>query len=177
MQPIFYDVAVSVDGFIAGPSDDVSRFPHSGSIVEDYIKRLETYSHCLMGRKTYEFGYEFGLKPGENPYPSMQTTIISSSIDLPTDRDVKVVRVVDVDVIGSIRKNSPGPVYLCGGGELAGWFMRHGLIQGLRLKRAPILLGGGTALFGDSIETTELHLVETKSHGNGAVYSQYSVTN
>lgn len=35
MHPIIYDVAVSIDGFIAGPSEDVSQFPHSGKIVED----------------------------------------------------------------------------------------------------------------------------------------------
>lgn len=51
MQPIIYDVAVSADGFIAGASQDVSLFPFQGSIVDDYMARLATYSHCIMGRK------------------------------------------------------------------------------------------------------------------------------
>ena len=34
MQPIIYDVAVSIDGYIAGPEGDISQFPESGDIVE-----------------------------------------------------------------------------------------------------------------------------------------------
>jgi hypothetical protein len=30
MQPIVYDVAVSIDGFIAGPDSDISRFAEGG---------------------------------------------------------------------------------------------------------------------------------------------------
>ena len=91
MHPIIYDVAVSIDGFISGPSEDVSRFPHSGAIVEDYQARLQNYKTCLMGRKTYEFGYQFGLNPGQNPYPHMRSIVLSESIDLPKSSDVELL--------------------------------------------------------------------------------------
>lgn len=34
MQPIVYDVAVSVDGYISGHSGDVSQFDYEGPVVE-----------------------------------------------------------------------------------------------------------------------------------------------
>lgn len=40
MQPIIYDVAVSMDGFISGPGGDISQFAHEEPVVEDYANRL-----------------------------------------------------------------------------------------------------------------------------------------
>ena len=30
-----------------------------------------------MGRRTYEFGYKYGLQPGQSPYPHMENYIFS----------------------------------------------------------------------------------------------------
>ena len=92
MQPIIYDVAVSVDGFIAGPQSDISKFPQESEAADDYSERLKTYSSAIMGRATYEFGYAFGLQPGDNLYPHMETLVFSRRIDLPRNARVEVVR-------------------------------------------------------------------------------------
>lgn len=36
MQPITYEVAGSIDGFICGPGRDISQFAQEGAVVEDY---------------------------------------------------------------------------------------------------------------------------------------------
>jgi hypothetical protein len=36
-----------------------------------FSARLENYAFAIMGRATYEFGYRFGMPPGQNPYPQM----------------------------------------------------------------------------------------------------------
>jgi dihydrofolate reductase len=134
MQPIIYDVAVSADGFIAGASGDVSLFSHTGEVVDDYTARLQTYATVLMGRATYEFGYAFGLEPGRNPYPWAQSLVISKTIELPADAQVE--QVTDpLPRIERLRAEAPGPIYLCGGGILAGMLLRAGQITQLRLKR------------------------------------------
>jgi dihydrofolate reductase len=61
---IVYDVAVRLDGYIAGENDDISAFPGEGDHVSAYLARLETYQNFIMGRRTYEFGYRFGLVLG-----------------------------------------------------------------------------------------------------------------
>ncbi|MEM9360868.1 MAG: deaminase, partial [Pseudomonadota bacterium] len=71
MQPIVYDIAISLDGFIAGPGGDISQFDSGGPVVRDYEERLQAYAAAIMGRQTYEFGYQYGLRPGQNPYPHM----------------------------------------------------------------------------------------------------------
>lgn len=179
MQPLIYDVAVSIDGFIAGPAidgiPDVSRFPHEGSIVEDYQARLRTYAIALMGRATYEFGYAFGLPPGANPYPTMRSIVISQSINLPSGSDVDIIKSDALTQITALKAEATGPLYLCGGGILAGSLVAARLIDRLRLKRAPILLGAGVPLFSEVANPPHLTPVEEKPHHNGAFYQEYVV--
>lgn len=179
MQPLIYDVAVSIDGFISGPSvngiPDVSRFPHEGSIVEDYKARLATYAIALMGRATYEFGYAFGLPPGANPYPTMRSFVVSQSIQVPAGSDVEVIHDDALAAVRTLKSESTGPLYLCGGGILAGALLNAGLINRLRLKRAPTLLGAGVPLFAEVTDTPNLTLIEEKQHGNGIVFQDYAV--
>lgn len=179
MQPLIYDVAVSIDGFIAGPvvgdQPDVSRFPHEGTIVDDYKDRLASYTIALMGRATYEFGYAFGLPPGANPYPNMRSFVISQSIDLPSGCDVEVIDSDALTSIHTLKAEATGPLYLCGGGILAGSLLAGGLIDRLRLKRAPILLGTGVQLFSGLTDAPALTLVEQRQHDNGAMFQDYAV--
>lgn len=175
MHPIIYDVAVSIDGFIAGPSEDVSQFPHSGKIVEDYQTRLQSYKTCFMGRKTYEFGYRFGLKPGKNPYPWMRSIVISESLVLPSNSKVESLTCVTTETIKDIAKHSAGPIYLCGGGELAGWMLETKLIDQLRIKRAPILLGSGVPLFGNVEKFARLTQSKIVDYGNGEIFQEFMV--
>lgn len=175
MHPIIYDVAVSIDGFIAGPSEDVSRFPHSGAIVEDYQARLQNYKTCLMGRKTYEFGYRFGLLPGQNPYPHMRSIVLSESIELSVDTDVEALSCVSKQAIETIKNKSDGDIYLCGGGELASWMLTNRLIDILRIKRAPIILGSGVPLFGEIDQSVNLKLTTETNHKNGSLFQEFKL--
>lgn len=174
MQPIIYDVAVSIDGYISGPDDDVSIFAPDGPVVTDYQNRLETYACAIMGRATYEFGYRFGMRPGDNPYSHMQTIVFSDSMKLPETSDVSVLGSNDLDAIRDLRKTQTGPIYLCGGGQFAGALLEQGLIDIVRLKRAPGFLGSGTRLFGAAAIMPKLKCTETKVYADGYLYQEYA---
>lgn len=173
MQPIIYDVAVSIDGFIAGAGGDVSLFAHDGPVVKDYQQRLATYSIALMGRNTYEFGYRFGMKPGVNPYPSMTTYVMSNSINLPKDREVTLIPSGVEEDVRRLKNDAGGPIYLCGGGELAGWLLGLHLIDRIVVKRAPIFLGQGTCLFGKVQEPATPKHLQTKAYGDGYILQEF----
>lgn len=175
MHSLIYDVAVSIDGFISGPSEDVSRFPHSGAIVDDYQRRLQSYKTCLMGRRTYEFGYQFGLEPGQNPYPLMRSIVLSESIELPQGSDVELLSCVSKDAIQEIKHESDGDIYLCGGGELANWMLANKLIDIVRIKRAPIILGSGIKIFGEGDHLVDLTLVDSTDYQNGALFQEFKL--
>jgi dihydrofolate reductase len=175
MQPIVYDVAVSLDGFICGNNEDVSRFPHEGPIVDAYRKRLESYAVCLMGRRTYEFGYRFGLPAGANPYPGMLSYVLSSSLELPDDADVQLVRSDTEALLRRLKGEADGPIYLCGGGTLAASLLELKLIDRLRLKRAPILLGQGVRLFGANDRAIDLRQLDMVAYPDGTVFHEFEI--
>ncbi len=175
MQPIIYDVAVSVDGYISGPSGDVSQFDYEGPAVEDYQARMVEYAVAVMGRITYEFGYAFGMEPGDNPYKHMKTNVFSKSISLPSDSDVKVQRTSDASCLRNLRATSDGPIYLCGGGAFAGSLLAMGLIDRIFLKRAPLVLGGGVSLFGKTDAPSKLRRVSVKRYDSGYLLEEFDL--
>ncbi len=174
MQPIIYDVAVSADGYIAGHDADVSAFPHTGAIVDDYVARLGTYTVALMGRATYEFGYQYGLEPGQNPYPHMRSIVVSSNLSLPETAEVEVWR--DLSKLPDLRQMAPGPIYLCGGGRLAASLAKAGQLSELHLKRAPVVVGGGTPLFSGLEAPLALHPTGQTDYGNNLLLQSFRIT-
>ena len=91
MRKIVYYVATSLDGFISGADGDVSRFAYAGSAVDQYLEDLKTYDTVIMGRNTYEFGYQYGMQPGQKAYQHMEHYIFSNQLTFEnTDDGVNV---------------------------------------------------------------------------------------
>lgn len=174
MRSIIYDVAVSLDGFVAGPAGDVSAFPFDGAHVEAYQARLVGYDTVLMGRRTYEFGYAWGLKPGQRAYPHMEHHIVSSTLVLGEDSEVTVHPGPPESTARSLKNGEGGPVYLCGGGELAGALANAGLIDELCLKVIPITIGAGIRLFEGLTVPVAWENTSSVLHDNGVRTSWFA---
>lgn len=174
MRRIVYYVASSLDGFISGINGDTSRFV-MGKGIDQYFKDLETYDTSIMGRGTYEFGYKFGLKAGENPYPSMKTYIFSNTLNLKNPSESLFVVPIDIDTISKLQDQDGSDIYLCGGGKFAGWLLAHKKIDVLKLKLNPILLGNGVRLFGEKIIPYNLELTMCNEYENGLLINEYKI--
>ncbi|KZL15888.1 dihydrofolate reductase family protein [Pseudovibrio sp. Ad26] len=175
MRRIIYDVAVSRDGFIAGPNGDVSIFPHTGDHVDAYNERLATYDTVIMGRHTYEFAYQYGLPAGAKAYPHMRHLIFSEGVQLPVDAEVEAVRADFTTHISALKKEQGGDIYLCGGGMFAGLLATSKLIDVLRLKVAPVLCGVGTPLFANVSERIDLKCISSTLHESGVEYCEFNL--
>jgi len=129
-----------------------------------------------MGRRTYEFGYAHGLSPGANPYPAQRTFVFSSSIQLPETAEVEIVRTDALKTIDRLQATSAGPLYLCGGGDFAGWLLSEGRIATLRLKRAPVFYGSGVRLFGSHALPVPNRLTISKLYEDGVLYQEFDLS-
>lgn len=160
MRRIDYYVAISIDGYIDGGDGDVSKFTAHGPGVQKYLADLQSYDTVIMGRNTYEFGYRFGLEPGQPPYPHMQHYVFSESLQFETPSPSVHVVPLEVSTVRALKSKTGGDIYLCGGGQFAGWALEHKLIDRLILKLNPIVLGRGTRLFGTSNSDCDLKLTD-----------------
>lgn len=175
MRQIIYDVATTLDGFIGGDGGDVSAFVNAGDHVDAYLARLKAYDTVVMGRRTYEFGYAFGLKPGQRAYPHMAHHVFSRSLALPAASDVEVVRENWIETIDQLRAAPGGDIYLCGGGAFAGYLANHGRIDRLIVKLNPVLLGRGVPLFVGLERPLSLRLTSTTRYTSGVALLEYAV--
>jgi len=177
MQKIIYYVATSLDGFIAGTNDDVSKFVPEGKGVEKYLSDLQEFKTVIMGRRTYEFGYQFGLVPGQPAYPHMKHHIFSDTLKLDQLADNVKIEKLSIQRIKEIKEEATTDIYLCGGGEFAGWLLDNKLIDILKLKLNPILLGDGIPVFGNSKTSLVAHLLYKESFDDGLQILTYDLKN
>jgi dihydrofolate reductase len=175
MRKIVYYVAISIDGFICGLDDDISGFVGEGNGVSKYLADLADFDTVIMGKNTYEFGYKFGLKPGQLAYPHMTHYIFSNSLTF-ENTDPKVqIRPIEIKEIKKLKGKSGTDIYLCGGGQFAGWLLDNEQIDILKIKLNPIVLGEGVRLFGDSKKDFKLELVDAGKYENGLQIMTYEI--
>ncbi|MDN4165629.1 dihydrofolate reductase family protein [Cytophagales bacterium LB-30] len=175
MRQIIYYVASSLDGYIAGPNEDVSGYVGSGSGVDKYFEDLQHFDTVIMGKNTYEFGYKFGLKPGQKAYPHMKHFIFSNHLVLEkADPDVQVKK-MDIREVENLRQKDGTDIYLCGGGQFATWLLKNQQIDQVKIKLNPLILGGGIKLFEGLEETYTLELLGSEVYEKGLQIMSYRV--
>lgn len=175
MARIIYYVATSIDGFIAGENDDISDFAAGGKGVDKYLADLQKFNTVIMGRRTYEFGYQYGLEPGKPAYSHMEHFIFSDSLKIENLADTVHIEKISLDRIKEIKESAHSDIYLCGGGEFAGWLLDNGQIDQLKLKLNPIIIGAGIRLFGKSTTKAKWNLRETESFDEGLKILTYDI--
>jgi dihydrofolate reductase len=173
MRKIRYHVASTVDGFIARKDHTVEGFLPEGEHVTDYLASLkQDYGAVLMGRRTYEFGLQFGVT---DPYPWLKQYVLSRTMGRSPDANVALVSANIVDFVGGLKVEAGKDIYLCGGAELAGTLFAEGLVDEIVLKLNPVLFGSGVPLFSGPIRQSALELADSKVYGNGVVLLRYLV--
>ncbi len=178
MAELIYHVATTTDGFIADPQGkaDGSVFLYEGDHIPDFLNHIKEYAAVLMGRKTYEFGYQFGMKPGEAGYKGIKHYVFSKNIGFDSNEEVEVVQ-TDAVAFTKQLKTTLGntKIWLCGGAELANSLLEAQLIDTLILKINPVLIGQGIPLFSQSSKQVKLQLLDLKKYENGVLLPTYKI--
>jgi dihydrofolate reductase len=173
MRKLKYYVASTVDGFIGHEDGSINGFLEQGDHVSDYLESLKTqFDVVLMGRKTYEFGFQFGVT---NPYPWMKQYVFSRSMKESPDPNVTLVSENVVGLVRELKRESGKGIYLCGGAELATILFEEKLIDEVTLKLNPVLFGSGISLLSRNASPIDLELTDSKVYENGVLLLHYRV--
>ena len=153
MRKIRYQVAASLDGYIAGADGTYDWIPTDPDI--DFGEIFATYDTLLMGRHTYE------ALAGEEGGPLWAKEVLVFSRSL-SPEEHPGVEVVSGDVRARLEDLRSGPgrdIWLFGGGELFRSLLEMGQIDGVGVAVVPVLLGGGIPLLppGDRRYGLRLH--------------------
>jgi dihydrofolate reductase len=175
MRNIVYYVASSIDGYIARSDHSIEGFVSDSSAVINYFEDLKNFDTVIMGRRTYEFGYQFGLRPGQPAYPHMKHFIFSKSLKFDSSHDNVHVCPPDLGIIRKLKEGDGTDIYLCGGGDFAGWLLDNEQIDVLKIKLNPLILGEGIRLFGKSKKDFETELVESTVFDKGLQIITYKI--
>jgi dihydrofolate reductase len=163
-------IATSLDGYIAGPDDDLSwLFTDADYGFSSFYTQVDT---LIMGRGTYEVVRKFG----EWPYPGKKTVVVSRKGDLePSTADTRVFSGELPELVKLLDKQESKAVWLVGGGELVRSFLAAGLIDRITVSLHPVLLGKGIPLFPGGFPKTVLIFESAHPFESGLVQLNYHV--
>jgi dihydrofolate reductase len=166
MRRLRYQVAVSLDGFIAGPDDDASWIPMDPDI--DFAALFEQFDTFLMGRRTWE--QAGAISSGGH------VVVVSTTLDPAANRSVTVINDEVVERVKSL-KNQPGKdIWLFGGGLLFRFLLAEGLVDTVEPAIVPVLLGEGTRFLPEPALRARLVLASHRVFPrSGIVLLQYAV--
>jgi len=152
MRQVHYQVAASLDGYIAGPGGEYDWIPEEPDI--DFGEIFARYDTLLMGRRTYEA--VAGQMGG--PIGGKEIVVFSRTLRPEEHPDVEVVA---DDVGGRVAelREAPGKdIWLFGGGDLFRSLLDLGLVDSVGVAVTPVLLGEGIPLLPPGAGRPELRL-------------------
>lgn len=172
MRRIRYQVAASLDGYIAGPNGEFDWITTDPDI--DFTALMDQFDTFIMGRGTFEMMVG---QQGSGATPGKQTLVISRTLRQQDHPDVTIVS-ADLEKTLTALKKKPGKdIWLFGGGSLFRSLLELRLVDTIESAIIPVLLGGGIPLFPPPASRAKLklagHRIYTKS---GIVLLEYAIT-
>lgn len=174
MARVTSDLSMSLDGFITGPNDDVSRpLGEGGERLHQWVYELASWRerHGLAGGKTnrdaevldeaWHVGavmmgrrmFNHGEKPwGDNPPFHMPVFVVTHQARPPRVKEGGTTFTFVTDGVENALKQAKAAaggkdVSVAGGANIVQQFLKAGLLDEIQIHLVPLVLGGGRRLF------------------------------
>jgi dihydrofolate reductase len=170
MRKIRYGVAMSVDGYIAGPNGEADWISIDSEV--DFAAIWAQFDTLLMGRRTYEAARK---RLGEAAFAGITTIVFSRTMRQQDHPQVTVVSELNPDWVRALQARSGKDIWLMGGGELFRSFLDSGCVDAVEVSVIPVLLGSGVPLLAPPYTPATLRLVSHEVYRSGRVSLAYDV--
>lgn len=165
-----YQVAVSLDGFIAGPNGEHDWIVMDPSI--DFAALFQEFDTAVMGRKTYEVVTAAG---GHGGMPGLDVIVFSRTLPAATHRGVRILNEDPREIVSALKAKPGRDIWLFGGGALFRSLLDAGLVDTVEVAVVPVLLGSGVPLLPPGAPTKLVLADQKRLLGSGIVALSYSV--
>lgn len=170
MRRVRFSVAMSLDGFIAGPNGESDWIVIDPDI--DFGALFGQFDTLVMGRKTYEAAKKMG---GGGSMPGMKAIVFSRSLSQADCPDATVSN-DPKKLLTKMKRESGKDIWLFGGGELFHSLLSMGLVDTVEIALIPVLLGKGLPLLPAPVSGRKLELTKHQLYPKtGTVLLEYKV--
>lgn len=173
---VVVDLAMSLDGFIEGRSDQPERlhdwmFPPSGEVdainAKAIEESIESIGAIIMGRRAYDLGDQYdGFV--DTPYSVPHFIVTHKVPGKPAKGNTTLIFVTDgIESALAQAKAVAGSknIAIGGGADISQQYLRAGLVDEIELHVVPVLFTQGLRLFDnlgpDRIELETVRVIET----------------
>jgi dihydrofolate reductase len=168
MRRIRYQVACSLDGYIAGPDDDFGWItPEPTFDFDELYARFDT---LLMGRRTYEI-----VRAAGEDFRGKEVIVASRKLRPEQHTGIEVVNDGLEERVRQLKGRTGGDIWLYGGGKLFSQLLDWRLVDTVEPAIIPILLGGGIPLLPSPAAQRKLTLRRHRAYPGGMVLLEYDV--
>jgi dihydrofolate reductase len=184
MGTIVISDSVSLDGVIQDPAGDegftrggwvgrIAALPEVAKVTLDEALGTEA---LLLGRRSYEwFAARWPSRSGElaDRLNSLPKYVVSSTLEDPDWNNTTVLKGDVVNEVSKLKQELDGEINVPASFQLARTLMEQDLVDELRLKIFPVVLGAGERLFGETSDKKPMRLVDTQTVGDGVAILTY----
>lgn len=187
MGRLIVDQTVSADGFAADRGGDLDFVRQGGdfSATEpEQLRMLDGASAILLGANTYRIFADYwpsadpSVQRAAVPMNTLPKHVVSSTLrDAPWgDLAPAIVESGDVTVVVErLRDRYDGDIVVWGSLTLTDALFRAGVVDVLRLRVVPVLLGSGRPVAPETIPVTSLRLEGSNAYPSGHLVLSYAL--
>jgi len=182
MSKLIYFMPASLDGFIAGETDNMDWSVPDEEVtafINDRVRPVGTY---LYGRKIYETMTIWetpdaipGLTPAEMDFARIwqaaDKIVYSKSLETVSTPQTRLEREFEPQAVRDLKAQLPHDISVAGP-NLAAQAIRAGLVDEYQLLVIPIMLGSGKRVLPSNVGV-KLDLLDERRVGNGWIYLRY----
>jgi dihydrofolate reductase len=175
---------VSLDGVIQDPAGDegfrlggwvglIKDSPQLNRLALDEALGAEA---LLLGRRSYEwFAARWPSRSGElaDRLNSLPKYVVSSTLQDPDWNNSTVLKGDVLYEVSKLKQELNGEIVVPASFQLVRTLIEHDLVDELRLKIFPVVLGAGERLFGETSDKKRMRLVETQTVAGGIAFLTY----
>ena len=175
---------VSLDGVVQDPAGDegfrvggwVGKIKDRPELAKLTLDEALSANALLLGRRSYQwFAARWPTRSGElaDRINGLPKYVVSSTLENPDWNNSTMLTGDVVNEVSKLKQEVDGEIVVWASFQLVRTLMEHDLVDELRMKIYPVVLGAGERLFGETSDKKPMRLVGTQSVDGEVVFLAY----